>query len=130
MNDSPSDFLRSDLRQCDSLDDYLAGELSLDGRSEFENHLERCPSCLVAVDEWRELCQALRTATIQLEVPSRSLLKASTLSVLHRRFTLEERKSLLRAVFSRIEVADRAIVGVTLNPPFSLFFDKALRKRF
>jgi anti-sigma factor RsiW len=75
MNDSPSDFLRSDLRPCDSLDDYLAGALSLDGRSEFENHLEGCPSCLDAVDEWRELCQALRTATTQLEVPSRSLLK-------------------------------------------------------
>jgi site-specific DNA recombinase len=55
---------------------------------------------------------------------------ASALSDLHRRFTFDERKDLLRAVFTRIEVADRAIVGVTLNPPFSTFFKDSLSKLF
>ncbi len=50
---------------------------------------------------------------------------AGMLASLHHRFTFDQRKNLIRAVFRRIEVEDRQIVGVELNPPFSFFFDDA-----
>lgn len=55
---------------------------------------------------------------------------AAMLGELHRRFNFERRKQLLRAVFRRIEVRDKEIVGVELNPPFSFFFDDTLRRLF
>jgi len=55
---------------------------------------------------------------------------AGMLLQLHHRFTFEQRKTLVRAVFRRIDVQDRAIVGVELNPPFSFFFDDTLRRLF
>lgn len=55
---------------------------------------------------------------------------AGMLLQLHRRFTFEQRKALVRAVFKRIVVQDRAIVDVELNPPFSFFFEDTLRRLF
>lgn len=46
---------------------------------------------------------------------------SSFLYTLHRRFKYEQRKVLLRAVFHRIYVQDRRIIGYELNPPFSFF---------
>lgn len=51
----------------------------------------------------------------------KTLTVAGLLPTLHRRFGYEQRKMLLKAVFERIEVEDRTIVGVKLNPPFSIF---------
>ena len=39
-------------------------------------------------------------------------------------------KNLLKAGFERIEVQDRAIVDVKLNPPFSLLLGDAIQKTF
>jgi anti-sigma factor RsiW len=58
---------------CDALDDYLAGDLPADRRSEFKKHLEDCPSCRSAVDDWQALRRTLEIATRQLETPSRAL---------------------------------------------------------
>jgi anti-sigma factor RsiW len=69
MNELTDDFVL-----CDSLDDYLAGELSAERRSAFDRHLATCEACRVAVNEWRTLCRALETATGELENPSPSLL--------------------------------------------------------
>ena len=55
---------------------------------------------------------------------------AGMLAYLHHRFTFEQRKNLVRAVFHRIDVQDREIVGVELNPPFSFFFEDNVRKLF
>jgi site-specific DNA recombinase len=82
--------------------------------------------------------QQLESRLAQLEVDydgpmallDESARVASTVSDLHRRFAFEERKDLLRSVFKRIEVADREIVGVELNAPFSFFFEDTLRKLF
>jgi anti-sigma factor RsiW len=60
---------------CDSLDDYLGGDLSAARRAEFERHLPTCEACRNAVDEWRTLYRALETATSQLENPSPALLE-------------------------------------------------------
>ena len=55
---------------------------------------------------------------------------AGMLSYLHHRFNFEQRKNLVQIIFRRIDVQDRAIVGVELNPPFSMFFEKQVRKLF
>ncbi|HXY36241.1 MAG TPA: zf-HC2 domain-containing protein [Planctomycetaceae bacterium] len=58
---------------CDSLEACLAGELPAERRSEFEDHLLKCPACRSAVDDWRALCRILETATSRLENPSPEL---------------------------------------------------------
>jgi DNA invertase Pin-like site-specific DNA recombinase len=73
--------------------------------------------------------RAAEARVAQLEVDYRDpldfldkcLVVAGTLRLLHQRFKPEQRKMLVRALFKRIDVRERAIVGVTLNPPFSLF---------
>jgi anti-sigma factor RsiW len=70
MNELTDDFV-----VCDLLDDYLEGELPVARRSEFDRHLATCEACRVAVNEWRTLCRALKTATGELENPSPSLLE-------------------------------------------------------
>jgi predicted anti-sigma-YlaC factor YlaD len=60
---------------CDALDDYLAGDLPGNRRSEFKKHLDDCRSCRNVVDDWQRLCRTLESATRQLETPSRSLLE-------------------------------------------------------
>jgi anti-sigma factor RsiW len=67
--------LTDDSVLCDSLDDYLGGELPIARRSEFDQHLATCEACRVAVNEWRTLCRALKTATSERENPSPSFLE-------------------------------------------------------
>ena len=61
-----------------------------------------------------------------LDLLDKSIVVASTLSYLHHRFDYGRRKLLLRAVFERIDVEDRHIVGVELKPPFSLLLGNSL----
>ncbi len=70
MNELTDDFVL-----CDSLDDYLAGELPAELRLAFDQHLATCEACRLAVNEWQTLCLALETATGELENPSPSLLE-------------------------------------------------------
>ena len=65
-----------------------------------------------------------------LDFLDKCIVVASTLLYLHRRFSFEQRKNLLRAVFERIEVEDRAIVSVKLNPPFSILMRDDLGRLF
>jgi DNA invertase Pin-like site-specific DNA recombinase len=60
-----------------------------------------------------------------LDFFDKCLVVASTLTYLHRQFDPSRRKMLLRALFERIIVHDRAITGVTLRPPFSFFLGDA-----
>ncbi|GFP31177.1 hypothetical protein HKBW3S44_01454 [Candidatus Hakubella thermalkaliphila] len=55
---------------------------------------------------------------------------ASTLSYLHQRFNYEQRKNLLRAIFEKIYVQNKAIVDVKLNPPFSFLMKDDIEKLF
>jgi anti-sigma factor RsiW len=70
---------------CDSLDDFLAGELAADCRVEFEVHLVDCPACRAEVADWESLCRTLKAATGRLEIPSADLLsrleRATSLTV-------------------------------------------------
>jgi anti-sigma factor RsiW len=58
---------------CDSLDDFLAGDLADDRRRELETHLVDCPACRAEVAEWQTLCRTLRAATETMEVPPADL---------------------------------------------------------
>jgi hypothetical protein len=55
---------------------------------------------------------------------------AGTLPYLHRHFAPPQQKLLARAVFRRIDVQEREIVGATLNPPFALFLGEQLARVF
>lgn len=87
---------------------------------------------------YREKRQQAEARLAQLDVNYKDPLEfldqcsrvAGMLAQLHHRFTFEQRKKLVRAIFKRIDVEDRAIVGVQLNPPFSIFFEDTLRKLF
>lgn len=54
---------------CALLDDFLVGELTIDERRTFKDHLPGCPSCREAVADWKALCGTLQMATRQLETP-------------------------------------------------------------
>lgn len=65
-----------------------------------------------------------------LDFLDKSIVVASMLSYLHQRFNYEQRKNLLRAIFERIYVQNKAIVEVKLNPPFSFLLRDDIQKVF
>jgi len=65
-----------------------------------------------------------------LDFLDKCIVVASMLSYLHQRFNYEQRKNLLKAVFEKIYVQDRAIVDVKLNPPFSFLMKDDIEKLF
>jgi len=65
-----------------------------------------------------------------LDFLDKCIVIASMLSYLHQRFNYERRKNLLRAVFERIHVQNKAIIDVKLNPPFSFLLKKDIEKMF
>jgi len=65
-----------------------------------------------------------------LDFLDKCIVIASMLSYLHKRFNYEQRKNLLRAIFEKIYVQNKAIVDVKLNPPFSFFLQKDIEKVF
>ena len=56
-----------------------------------------------------------------LDFFDKAAVTSTALYYLHQRFRFRQRRTLLRAVFSSISVQNREIVGVELNPPFSMF---------
>jgi anti-sigma factor RsiW len=60
---------------CDLLDEFLVGELTVEERRAFEDHLPECPSCREAVADWQALCGTLQTATRRLETPPAALVE-------------------------------------------------------
>ena len=65
-----------------------------------------------------------------LDFLDKAIVVSSALSYLHERLDYEHKKGLLKAVFERIEVRERAIVDVKLNPPFSILLRNDLEKLF
>lgn len=65
-----------------------------------------------------------------LDFLDKCIVVASMLLYLHQRFNYEQRKNLLRAVFEKIYVRNKAIEGVKLNPPFSFLLRKDIEKVF
>jgi len=65
-----------------------------------------------------------------LDFLDKCILVSSMLLYLHQRFNYEQRKNLLRAIFERIYVQNRAIVDVKLNPPFSILLKEDIENLF
>ena len=65
-----------------------------------------------------------------LDFLDKAIVVSSALSYLHERLDYQHKKNLMKAVFERIYVRDRAIVDVKLNPPFSILLGKDLEKLF
>ena len=65
-----------------------------------------------------------------LDFLDKCIVVSSMLSYLHERLGYQHKKNLMKAVFERIYVQDRAIVDVKLNPPFSILLGKDLEKLF
>jgi anti-sigma factor RsiW len=57
-------------KPCQTLDDYLAGELSATERAAFEAHQAGCPACDVEIKGQRRLEALLRQATSSAEFPT------------------------------------------------------------
>ena len=65
-----------------------------------------------------------------LDFLDKAIVVSSSLAYLHERFDFKHKKTLLKAVFERIEVREREIVNVKLNPPFSILLRDDLEKLF
>jgi len=65
-----------------------------------------------------------------LDFLDKCIVVASMLSYLHGRFKFEQRKNLLKAVFEKIYVRNKELVGVKLNPPFSILLKEDINKLF
>jgi anti-sigma factor RsiW len=80
-----------DLTPCQSLDDYLARDLTDDERARFTAHLTHCPDCRLAVHEHDRLGALLSAAVAQLDrVPERLIgrIESRLLSARRRRIML------------------------------------------
>lgn len=88
--------------------------------------------------QYREKRRTAEARLSQLEVDyddpldflDKCIIVASTLQFLHKNFKYEHKKQLLKAVFERIYVSERAIIDVKLNPPFSILLGDHLNKLF
>ena len=65
-----------------------------------------------------------------LDFLDKCIVIASMLLYLYQRFNYDQRKNLLKAIFERIYVQNRAIVDVKLNPPFSFLLKNDIEKVF
>jgi hypothetical protein len=107
------------------LDEMLGGKVSRDIYEKMEK-------------KYSQQRQEAESRLSQLEVDyddpldflDKCIVVASMLSFLHKRFNYEQRKNLLRAIFEKIYVQDKAIVDVKLNPPFSFLLRSDIEKVF
>ena len=76
------------------------------------------------------LCQFEVDYDDPLDFLDKCIVVGSMLLYLHKKFNYELKKNLLKAVFERIDVKNRSIVKVKLNPPFSLLLGDKLNKLF
>ena len=61
------------------------------------------------------------------------MILASTISILHRKFSFRQKKKLAKAIFKRIWVKGKEIRKIEFNPPFDFLFKdmiKKIRKKF
>lgn len=58
----------------------------------------------------------------------KSMILASTISILHRKFSFRQKKKLAKAIFKRIWIKDREIRKIEFNPPFDFLFKDMVKK--
>jgi len=82
------------------------------------------------IADQKRLAQLKVDYTEPLDFLDKCIVISSTLYHLHQKFNFEQRKKLLRAIFEKIEVKNKTIVNVKLNPPFSFLLQKDLEGLF
>jgi len=65
-----------------------------------------------------------------LDFLDKCIVVSSALLYLHQNFKFDQKKTLLKAIFAKIIVRDKMIVGVELNPPFSILLREDLERVF
>jgi len=84
--------------------------------------------------EKRALETRLATLEIDYKEPldflDKCILISSMLLYLHKKFNFDQKKTLLKAIFKRIYVKNKAIVDVELNPPFSILLGDDIKRLF
>jgi anti-sigma factor RsiW len=95
---------------CHRIDEYLDGELDEPDRSLFEQHLARCSSCAIAVDQQHQLSRLLKAATEQLDRPSPELMRK-----IDRRLRASRRKRYLAGVV--VVATAAALAWIYLHMP-------------
>ena len=84
--------------------------------------------------EKRALEARLATLEIDYKEPldflDKCILISNMLLYLHKRFNFEQKKTLLKAIFKRIYVKNKAIVDVELSPPFSILLGDDIKRLF
>lgn len=115
----------SENKEMKLVDEMLDGRV---GRETYETMLKKYQ------DKRREAEARLSQFEVNYKDPldflDKAIVVSSSLSYLHERLDYQHKKSLLKAVFERIEVRERAIVDVKLNPPFSILLRDDLEKLF
>ena len=112
-------------KQIKLLDEMLAGKVPRDVCEKLEKRYQK-----QIIQAQARLSQLEVDYDDPLDFLDKCTLVASMILHLHQRFNYEQKKNLLRAVFERIYVKDRAITAVKLNPPFSFLFKEPLQKLF
>jgi DNA invertase Pin-like site-specific DNA recombinase len=112
-------------REMKLLDEMLGGKMPRDIYEKMEKRY---------AEQRRETEARLSQLEVDYDDPldflDKCIVVATMLLYLHQRFNYEQRKNLLRAIFERIYVQDKAIVDVKLNPPFSFLLQKDIERVF
>jgi site-specific DNA recombinase len=112
-------------KQVNLLDEMLAGKIPRDVCEKLEKRYQK-----QIIQAQSRLSQLEVDYEDPLDFLDKCTVVASMIWHLHQRFNYDQRKNLLRAVFDRIYVKDKAITTVKLNPPFSFLFREPLEKLF
>lgn len=112
-------------KQVKLLDEMLEGKVPKDVCEKLEKKYQK-----EIVQAQARLSQLEVNYDDPLDFLDKCTVVASMILYLHRRFNYEQRKNLLKAIFERIYVKDKAITAVKLNPPFSFLFKEPLQRLF
>ena len=112
-------------RELKLLDEKVGGKLARDVYERLEKQYVEKKSTAEA-----RLSQLEVDYNDPLDFLDKCIVVASMISYLHRRFNFHEKKNLLKAIFEKIYVQERAITGVKLNPPFSFLLKNNITDMF
>jgi site-specific DNA recombinase len=107
------------------IDEKIDGKI---GQNIYEKMLKKYQAKRIAAED--RLSQFEVDYKDPLDFLDKCIVVASSLKYLHDKFSFEKKKLLLKAIFEKIYVRDRAICNVKFNPPFDILLGDKLKKLF
>jgi len=107
------------------IDEKIDGKI---GQNIYEKMLKKYQAKRIATED--RLSQLEVDYKDPLDFMDKCIVVASSLKYLHDKFSFEKKKLLLKAIFEKIYVRDRAICNVKFNPPFDILLGDKLKKLF